>query len=41
MLAIAPMVELVEVEGYALAFARQLVACTLVVPVIPVARVHG
>ena len=37
MIAVAAVVELVEVEGYALALARQLVACTIAVPVIPIA----
>jgi hypothetical protein len=37
MIAVAAVVELVEVEGYALALARQLVAGTIAVPVIPVA----
>ena len=37
MIAVAAVVELVDVEGYALALARQLVACTIAVPVIPIA----
>jgi hypothetical protein len=37
MIAVAAVVELVDVEGYALALARQLVACTIAFPVIPVA----
>jgi len=35
MIAVAPMVELVDVEGYALTFAGHLVASALAVPVIP------
>jgi len=35
MIAVAPMVELVDVEGYALTLAGHLVASALAVPVIP------
>jgi hypothetical protein len=34
MIAVAPMVELVDVEGYALTLAGHLVGCALAVPVI-------